>query len=147
MTSPPSGPEPGVRCLLVQAGQFRCAIPLASLRRIERALAVHPLPGGRPELLGLAEFGGEPLPVLDLAALVGAPPGATPLCPVTIVAWAGEGAEREAVGLAADAAIEIAALPSPPWLAASGGGAAVRGETVVAGEVVRVVDPAWLGAA
>ena len=68
------------RFLLVQAGDRLCALPLARVRRVVRALPVCPLPGSAPELLGLAEFGGEPLPVLDLATLVGAPPpaGAAP---------------------------------------------------------------------
>ena len=41
------------------------------------------------ELLGLSEFGGEPMPVLNLARLVNAPPGANPSYPVTIVVWVG----------------------------------------------------------
>src|SRR6185369_8884818 len=90
---------------------YVCALPLPSVRRVMRALPVHPLPGGTPELKGLAEFAGEPLPILDLARLVGAPPGANPPFPVTIVAWAGPPAARESVGLAAEAALEVASVP------------------------------------
>jgi chemotaxis signal transduction protein len=31
--------------LLVRAGEYVCALPLASVRRVVRALTVHPLPG------------------------------------------------------------------------------------------------------
>lgn len=141
--TPPDSPE--LRCLLVQAGQYLCALPLVALRRVERGLTVHPLPGGPPQLLGLAEFAGEPLPVLDLGRLVGAPPGATPQLPVTIVAWAGHGDEREAVGLAADAALAIAAIPAGPWPGEVRG--LVRGEVALGGQLVRVIDPAWLESA
>ncbi|HEY0781946.1 MAG TPA: chemotaxis protein CheW, partial [Thermoanaerobaculia bacterium] len=75
--------------LLVQAGEYVCALPLPRVRRVVRALTVHPLPGASAELKGLAEFGGEPLPILDLAQLVRAPQGANPALPVTIVVWAG----------------------------------------------------------
>ena len=61
-------------------------------------MPVHPLPGASPELLGLAEFTGEPIPVLDLGRLVNAPPGARPTSPVTVVAWAGPPRARELVG-------------------------------------------------
>jgi chemotaxis signal transduction protein len=75
--------------LLVQAGEYVCALPLVSVRRVVRSLTVHPLPGSAPELEGLAEFGGEPLPVLNLARMVNAAPGANPSYPVTVVVWAG----------------------------------------------------------
>lgn len=85
-----------------------------------------PLPGARPELLGLAEYAGEPLPVFDLAALIGAGPGPTPRFPVTVVAWAGS-PKREAVGLSADAALDLVAIPQDRIVPA--------GEGVVVGEV------------
>jgi purine-binding chemotaxis protein CheW len=131
------------RHLLVRAGEYVCALPLATVRRVLRAVAVHPLPGSAPELKGLAEFGGEPLPVLDLARLVRAPQGANPLFPVTVVAWAGGDEARELVGLAADAALDVVSLP--PGLPVGGDGGLVRGEAVVAGEVVRVLDLTTLG--
>ena len=73
--------------LLLRAGDDVCALPLSAVRRVVRALSVHPLPGAANELLGLAEFGGEPLAILDLARLVRAAPGANPACPVTVVVW------------------------------------------------------------
>jgi chemotaxis signal transduction protein len=129
--------------LLVRAGDYVCALPLAGVQRVLRALPVHPLPGAAPELTGLAELGGDPLPVLDLARLARAPQGATPAFPVTVVAWAGDGAGRELIGLAADAALAVAHLAADGLV--GGDGRLVAGETLVDGQVVRVLDLAALG--
>lgn len=131
--------------LLVRAGEYVCALPIGSVRRILRALTVHPLPGSAAELKGLAEFGGEPLPVLDLARLVSAPPAAQPSYPVTVVVWAGPPAERELVGLAADAALEVTEVPVSSVVGGDGG--LVLGEAPVGERVVRVLDLEALGAA
>jgi chemotaxis signal transduction protein len=129
--------------LLVRAGDFVCALPLKSVRRVMRALTVHPLPGATAELKGLSEFAGEPLPILDLARLVGAPPGASRPFPVTIVAWAGPPEAREAVGLAAEAALGVVSVP--PGSVVVGDGGVVVGEASVGGEVVRVLNLEALG--
>jgi purine-binding chemotaxis protein CheW len=129
--------------LLVQAGDYVCALPLRSVRRVLRALTVHPLPGATDELKGLAEFGGEPLPVLELARLVGAPPGAKPAYPVTIVVWVGPQDARELVGLAADAALEVSEVQLTSVVAGDGG--FILGEALVDGELVRVVNLEALG--
>jgi chemotaxis signal transduction protein len=129
--------------LLVQAGEYVCALPLRSVRRVLRALPVHPLPGATAELKGLAEFAGEPLPVLELARLVGAPPGANPSYPVTIIVWVGPEDAREAVGLAADAALEVAEVPPASLVAGDGG--FILGEAPVNGQVVRVLHLEALG--
>jgi purine-binding chemotaxis protein CheW len=130
--------------LLVRAGDYICALPLAAVRRVLRALTLHPLPGSAPELKGLAEFAGDPLPVLDLARLARAPQGANPIFPVTVVVWAGSGESRELVGLAADAALAVVQLSAA---SVGGDGGFVAGETVVAGQVVRVINLERLGAA
>ena len=129
--------------LLVQAGEYVCAVPLVSVRRVLRALPIHPLPGSAPELEGLAEFGGEPLPVLNLARMVNAAPGANPAYPVTIVVWAGPPDAREMMGLAADAALEVADVP--PSSVVTGDGGFLLGEAPVAGRVVRVLNLEALG--
>ena len=129
--------------LLVQAGEYVCALPLRSVRRVLRALMVHPLPGATDELKGLAEFGGEPLPILELARLVGAPTGAKPTWPVTIVVWVGPQDARELVGLAADAALEVSEVQLTSVVAGDGG--FILGEALVDGEVVRVVNLEALG--
>ncbi|HVR99459.1 MAG TPA: chemotaxis protein CheW [Thermoanaerobaculia bacterium] len=129
--------------LLVRSGELVCALPLGAVRRVVRALPVHPLPGAGPALRGLAEFAGEPLPVLDLSRLVGAPPGAQSSYPVTVVVWAGPVDARETVGLAADAALAVAEVS--PGALVGGDGALVRGEAAIGGQVVRVLDLEALG--
>jgi chemotaxis signal transduction protein len=101
------------------------------------------LPGATPELKGLSEFAGEPLPILELARLVGAPPGANPTYPVTIVVWVGPEDGREAVGLAADAALEVADVPLSSVVAGDGG--FLLGEAPVGNAVVRVLNLEALG--
>lgn len=137
------GHSAAVRCLLVRAGDHLCALPLNQVRRVLAALAPHPLPGAAPELLGLVEFAGEPLPVLDLRQLVGAPAGAAPDNPVTVVAWAGPPTDRELVGLAADAALSIVDLPLADVVGSPAG--LVRGESLADGSVVRVLNLECLG--
>jgi chemotaxis signal transduction protein len=129
--------------LLVRAGQYLCALPLGEVRRVLRGVVVHPLPGASAELRGLAEFGGEPLAVLDLAKLVRAPQGANPLYPVTVIAWIGRGDSRELVGLATDGALDVVRLAAEASVGGDGG--LIRGEAVVAGDVVRVLDLAAFG--
>ena len=129
--------------LLVRAGEYVCALPLGSVRRVVRSLTVHPLPGAADELQGLAEFGGEPLPVLSLARLVNASPGANPSYPVTVVVWVGAADAREMVGLSADAALEVVELSTASIVAGDGG--LLLGEAPLNGEVVRVLDLESLG--
>jgi purine-binding chemotaxis protein CheW len=129
--------------LLVRAGEYSCALPLALVRRVVRALTVHPLPGAAGELEGLAEFGGEPLPVLNLARLVNAPPGANPSYPVTVVVWVGPAEAREAVGLSADAALEVVHVPAGSIVAGDGG--LLQGEAAVGGQLIRVLNLEALG--
>ena len=128
----------------MQAGQQLCAVPLARVRRVVRALPVSPLPGAAPELLGLADPLGNQRHDLDLALLVGAAPGASAALPVTVVVMAGSEGATELAGLAADAALDIAQVPSPP---AAGGRRLVAGEVLLAGRHVCVLDLAALGLA
>lgn len=141
-----AGPRHGLSAgshLLVQAGEYVCALPLISVRRVLRTLAVHPLPGSGPELEGLAEFGGEPLAVVNLARMVRAAPGANPAFPVTIVVWAGPQDGRELLGLTADAALEVVDVPTAAVVGGDGG--FILGEASIAGKVVRVVNLEALG--
>jgi chemotaxis signal transduction protein len=132
--------------LLVRLGVATAALPAAAVRRVARSLPVAPLPGASGALLGLVEFGGEPLPVLDLAQLLersaaestapetraagGARPAAKPAPAVTVIAWVGDAGERELLGLAVDEALDVARLePSD-----------IPGEALHAGVPVRLVD-------
>jgi chemotaxis signal transduction protein len=130
----------------VRAGEVVCALPLAAVRRVVRALPVYPLPGAAPGVAGLAEFAGEPLAVLDLVRLLEAPLGGTPAFPVTVIVWAGPAGRRELVGLAVDEALELVPLPAPAGEAATtAGGALVAGEAEALGRPVRLLDPSALG--
>lgn len=131
--------DEAVRCLLVRAGDRLCALPLSRVRRVVRALAVTPLPGSAPELLGLAEFGGEPLPILDLARLVGAEPDPAAVVPVTVVVLAGRDGEAELAGLAADDAADITEVP------AATADAGWTREALAGDQPVTVIDLASLG--
>lgn len=137
----PAGEED--RYLLVQSGEDFCALPLARIRRIVRDLDVTPLPGTSAALKGLAEFGGEPLPVLDLEQVVGASPGATPPYSATVIAWAGPWRSRELIGLAVDLVLEVVSLE--PESTVAGGEGVVRGEANVGDRAVRVISLAALG--
>ncbi len=134
-----------LRALLVETGEYLCALPVNQVRQVVRALPIHPLPGASPELLGLAEFTGEPIPVLDLGRLVGAPPAARPANPVTVVVWAGPPDARELVGLAADAALEIVEI-APADVAAAGPGL-VGGEVALGGRTTCLLNLEALGTA
>jgi len=120
--------------LRVRAGELHAALPAAAVRHVARALALAPLPGASGALLGLVEFGGEPLPVIDLARALGhaAPRGAAPA--ITVFAWIGAGAERELVGLAVDEALDVAELP-PEGAGTGGRGGLVAVDLEALGEL------------
>lgn len=129
-------------CLILQAGQNRCAVPVHQIRRVVRAVPVYPLPGASPELLGLAEIEGEPVPILDLARLIQSPPGGTPSCPVHVIVEYGSEDRRERVALAADAALEIIPVAAGTVVGPPAG--VVRGETVAGDQPVQVLDLSYL---
>ena len=105
---------------------------------------ISPLPGAETVLLGLTEFQGEPLAVLDLTGLVGASPEAAPVRPMMVVVRAGRAPHRELVGLHADAALEIVEIDRSR--VAPGGGGAVSGEVTVGDRTALLLDLDALGA-
>lgn len=123
--------------LLVRLGERLAALPALAVRRVVRGARLHPLPGAGPGLVGLAEFAGEPLAILDLAQLLGDERESS-RPPVTVVTWLGSGSDRELVGLGVDDAIEVVEL-DPTALA--------LGQALVGGRPVVVVDTERLGAA
>ena len=56
--------------LLVRSGAVYFALQASEVVRVVRGLLCHSVPGSRIHFLGLALYGGEPLPVLDLHAMV-----------------------------------------------------------------------------
>ncbi len=131
------------RILVVRCGAARCGLPAASVRRVLRALPLQPVPGAERKLLGLAQFGGEPLVVLDLLALLGGSVEQGGALPITVVVSVGPAEAAELVGLAVDEALEVVSFD--PASATPGGGGLVAGETLVGEHVVRVLDLEALG--
>ncbi|MEO8198091.1 MAG: chemotaxis protein CheW [Thermoanaerobaculia bacterium] len=123
--------------LLVRLGERLAALPALAVRRVVRGARLHPLPGAGPGLVGLAEFAGEPLAILDLAQLLGDDRGSS-RPPVTVVTWLGSGDDRELVGLGVDDAIAVVEL-DPTALA--------LGQALVDGRPVVVIDTERLGVA
>jgi len=103
--------EEGIRrVLLVRSGTLCCALPASDVVRVVRGLPCHPVPGSRTHLVGLAQYGGEPLPVLDLHALVeGGASGVRHRS--TVILGRGRRRDRSVVGLAVDHALRIVDLP------------------------------------
>ena len=121
--------------LIVRLGERIAALPAAAVRRVVRGARLHPLPGAGPGLVGLAEFAGEPLAILDLAQLLGLEERSSRPA-VTVVTWLGSGDERALVGLGVDDAIEVAELDAS---------ALALGQALVGGRPVVVVDTESLG--
>jgi chemotaxis signal transduction protein len=76
--------------------------------RVVRGLPFHPVPGSRSHLLGLAQYGGEPLPVLDLHALVAGGRRRTNYRTVVIVGRRHR--DTSTLGLAVDEALRVTPL-------------------------------------
>jgi len=130
------------RYLIVRAGTTLYDLPVGRIRRILRALAVHPLAGSVPALLGLGQLGGEPIGVLDLGRLVN--PKAVPSEPgVSVVVRVGPAEGPETVALAVDDALEIVAPPA--GAVAPVDERLVIGEVGIRGGVARILDLSQLG--
>lgn len=76
--------------LVFIVGGVRCALPLADVREVTRAVAITALPTAPPIVEGVIEVRGRVVPVLDLRGRLGLPP--TPVRPdqKLIIADAGE---------------------------------------------------------
>jgi len=96
-------------CLLVNAGGERFGILASRVIRLLREVTIHPIPGAEPPLLGLGQYGGEPLAVLDLQELVGRTNSAAGHRVVVLIA-AGRRVGREMIGLAVDEADRLTML-------------------------------------
>lgn len=123
--------------LLVRSGGACYALPAAEVRHVVRGLACYPVPGGQPHLLGLAQFAGEPLAVLDLHSMV---EGAAPQSQHRATVILGRGARDSwtAVGLAVTEALRVQQLSRP--LRVDPSASLVTGAVDLEGEEVRVVD-------
>ena len=108
------------------------------------ATTVTPVPGSAPEVLGVAQVGGEPVLALDLARLVGEIPAASASIPAGVQVRVGEAADGETVVLAVDEAVGFMKAA----VEATGRGESRGPFTATAaleGESVPVLDPSHLG--
>jgi len=110
----PPRPEPVV---LMRCGARLCSLPVACVAETLRPLPVEYLAGAPPFVQGAAVVRGMPVPVLDLAALLGSESPAASRGRFVLVR-AGE----RSVALAVDAVLGVRAAPSgaasvPPLLA------------------------------
>jgi chemotaxis signal transduction protein len=129
------------RFLLVRAGGVSYAIAADQVRHVVRGLACHPLPGSRPQLLGLAQFAGEPMAVLDLHAL--AEGGAAQSGQwVTVILGRGESHSWSALGLAVDEVLRVGKLDRNELGEPSG--RLISGVVNADGHEVKVLDASLL---
>lgn len=138
MAAPPGSAWSDRRWILVRAGGAGYGLPAAAVRHVVRGLALHPVPGARPGFLGLAQFAGEPLAVLDLCALV---EGGAARSNQGVVLILGPGVDSRAasLGVAADAALRVVSLGAAE---ARGDSGPPRATVSVAGESFHLLDPA-----
>ncbi len=62
-----------VQVLRFDVGTLRCAVPLANVREVQRAVAITALPGAPAVVKGVIDVRGEVLPVIDPAIRLGLP--------------------------------------------------------------------------
>ena len=97
----------------------------------------HAVPGSQANLLGLAQYGGDPLPVLDLHALVvGAASGSRHHS--TVILGRGRRYDRSALGLAVDSVLRVVDLPGLVFADADTG--LVAATVKIEGEPVKVLN-------
>jgi len=125
------------RFLLVRSGGSCYAVPAAQVRHVVRGLACYPVPGGQPHLLGLAQYAGEPLAILDLHSLA---EGEAPQSHhrTTVILGRGQRDSWTAVGLAVNEALRVQNLEG----GISGGcrDSLVAGTVDLEGETIKVIN-------
>jgi purine-binding chemotaxis protein CheW len=67
--------------LIVRARDRACALRLTDIVEVMRPLPIEPISHAPPGVLGVAQIRGEPVPVVDLGALVDGQAGASPAAP------------------------------------------------------------------
>jgi chemotaxis signal transduction protein len=125
------------RFLLVRTGSLSCALPASDVVRVVRHLRSHAVPGSRSHLVGLAQYGGDPLPVLDLHVLVDRGPS-NARRQSTVIVGRGRTRGHAVLGLAVDEVLRVVNLPGSAFEDSDGG---LVGTTVnIEGEEVTVLN-------
>ena len=136
-----SGKERRDRYLLVRSGGRSYGVSTRHVRHVVRGLPYHPVPGGQPHLLGLAQYGGEPLAVLDIDALLQHARPRSSYRSTVVLGRRGR-RSRIMIGLAVDEARRVERLPGA--IEATAGGPYVSGTVDVDGEPVQILDASVL---
>jgi purine-binding chemotaxis protein CheW len=106
------------RFLIVGASGVWYALPVETVRRVISRPILFPVPGADDRLLGLAQFGGEPLPVVDLGLLVDSRSASDAAREMVVVV---AGGDRPMVGLAVDEATQVTGVSGDPGAAIGNG--------------------------
>jgi chemotaxis signal transduction protein len=131
-----TGGQEDQRFLLVRSGTLKCALPASDVVRVVRGLIYHPVPGSQVRLLGLAQYGGEPLPVLDLHAVVdGSASGSRPRS--TVILGRGRRRDRPILGLAVDDVLRVVSLSRE---SVASGDTEISADSINEDEAVRILD-------
>lgn len=117
--------------LVVALGEERYALALEDVLRVGTVADPAPLPGAPSGVVGLQNLGGEVVPLLDLALLIGAGPGQRGEAMVVVE----EGSRRAA--LTVDAVLDVAPLDEQ---GARPEAAPLRSSILVDGSLVGVLD-------
>jgi chemotaxis signal transduction protein len=127
----------GERYLLVRAGPNRYAIPTRVIRSVVQMPDLHGVPGAHPCLIGLGQYGGEPLAVVDVESLER---GAETIGGSRMIMVVIAPSEDLLIGIAADEAEKVSRL--------RGNGVAEEGRrdvpiTEADGDGVKRLLPSW----
>jgi chemotaxis signal transduction protein len=126
------------RYLTVRAGDDVCAIPIDCVRRVVSGLEVYAVPGSSGALLGLAEYNGEPLIVVDLASVVGGVGAPAPAGADAVVVRIHRADGDEIVALAVYEALDLVDLTADEMIEESRG--VVVGRAPLGATLVQILD-------
>jgi purine-binding chemotaxis protein CheW len=112
-----SAPSLGPQYIIFAVGDLECTVPAEAVQGVERLTEVAPVPNTAPWLLGVVQFRGAILSVVDLRAFLGLPPTDLTQRSRMIVV----GAPAMTMGLMVDAVLEMRPNNADSRVAASGG--------------------------
>jgi chemotaxis signal transduction protein len=137
----PPSEQRGVFLVAKSAGET-FGIPATPIIRVLRNLTIHGVPGASPPLIGLTQYAGEPVPVIDLVELGGGQAAAGSHA-VVVLLRCGADPATDVVGVAVDEAVRLVTPDSHIEMPDTG--QAVSDPMRVEGIPIRLVDPARIG--
>jgi len=128
--------------LLVRAGGEDFAVPVAPIVRVLRNLSFYGVPGGRSPLIGLSQYAGEPVPVIDLVG-VGRGAGGGGGHPIVVLLRCGQDLAPAIIGAAVDEVVRLVSIGNLDHPRVIDG--PVSEPVVVDGAKMRLVEPRHIG--